>query len=88
MHTWISSETWLLLAIVSLIIFFTRGIDYSKPWFSERNIGIMLLIPISILQLVISSFDVFFIFDDFKEKLTNILNVYGVFFFGYIFLKI
>lgn len=85
MYTWVSSESWLLLGIVSLILFLWKGIDYSQEILSPRNRILVFLIPMSVLQILISYLEISSLYVGLQNTLTNILMIYGTIFVGYIF---
>lgn len=85
MYTWVPSEAWLLIGILTLFLFLWKGIDYSQGILSPRNRVIAPLIPISVCQIAISFFEIKGIHIELQNLLTNILILYGVLFFIYIY---
>ena len=85
MYTWVLSEAWLLLGIVSLILFLWKGIDYSQEILSPRNRIIVFLVPMSAIQIAISYLEIDGVYADLQNMLTNILMIYGTMFVVYIF---
>lgn len=84
MYQWVSSEIWLILAIISLYIFF-KAIDYQSRWNSRRNILIVLSIPVAILQLIISALESIYQTKITDGFLLDILIIYGVIYLLYIY---
>lgn len=85
MYTWVSSEIWLILAVISLIIFLTKGIDYNQNVFLKRNRMIVMLVPVSICQLIVSFCEIFGICPILRKDIIHILTIYAIVVCGYIF---
>lgn len=85
MYTWVPVDAWLLLGVISLILFLVKGIDYSQNLLSSRNRIIVLLIPMSVFQILISYLEISGLYVYMQNMLTNMLMLYGTIFVGYIF---
>lgn len=85
MYTWVTSEAWFLLSIISLLMFIFKGLDYSKSLFVSKNRFISMLIPISVLQFFISCIEITGYCKEYRDMLVDILLIYGCSFIIYIY---
>lgn len=78
MYQWVSSDIWLILGVISLILYLTKGINYKESITSKRNRIFCWAIGISIFQIAISVIETFNIFTDCYEYI--IKYIYGIWF--------
>lgn len=84
MYQWVSSDIWLILAVISLILYVTKGINYKESVMSKRNRIFCLAIGISIFQIALSVIEIFDVFTNYYEYIFNTFMAYGFLFVCYI----
>lgn len=80
MYQWVSDEAWLILGIISLIVYVFKGIDYERSVFDERNRMIYWLIGISLFQIILSAMKIYGILLELHVYVSNLFNIYGAMF--------
>ncbi|WP_440444751.1 hypothetical protein [Phascolarctobacterium sp.] len=80
MYQWVSDEAWLILGIISLIIYLFKGIDYNKNILDEKNEIICWVTGISVFQIILSVIKIYGILIEFEKIISNMFHVYGFLF--------
>lgn len=84
MYQWVSSDIWLILGVISLILYLRKGINYKEGITSKRNRIFCWAIGISIFQIALSAIETFDIFTNYREYIFNTFMAYGFLFVCYI----
>lgn len=84
MYQWVSSDVWLSLGVISLMLYVTKGINYKESITSKRNRIFCWAIGISIFQIALSVIETFNIFINCYKYIFNTFMVYGFLFVCYI----
>ena len=80
MYQWVSDEAWLILGIISLIIYLFKGIDYNKNILDEKNEIICWVTGISVFQIILSVIKIHGILIEFEKIISNMFHVYSFLF--------
>ena len=84
MYQCVSSDIWLILGVISLILYITKWINYKERITSKRNRIFCWAIGISIFQIALSAIETFDIFTNYYKYIFDTFMAYGFLFVCYI----